>query len=164
MGRLSWNIGSSWHRFSAATCDLARAYITRMVSATITAQRTWNFGSAVYVTVNERQTLRARTAGPRMLTRWNMREAVSPQPLDPPEPRVATADVKRLLERHITPQDEDGGESVQLIAEKAHTSTRTVYRVLSAASPTLSLDLADRLLTAVHEHLNDCEIIEHDRH
>jgi hypothetical protein len=70
----------------------------------------------------------------------------------PSEPRVVTEDVASRLERHVASPDEDGGDSVQLIAEKAKTSTRTVYRILSRTQATLSLDLADRLLVAVDEH------------
>lgn len=85
----------------------------------------------------------------------------NPRPRRTPlEPKVVTDDVARLLERHLADADEDVGDSVQLIAERAHTSTRTVYRVLSRQADTLSLDLADRLLVAVGEMLADCRVIE----
>jgi hypothetical protein len=69
------------------------------------------------------------------------------------EPRVLTADVATTLRRVVRPDDEDAGDSVALIAEKAQTSTRTVYRVLSVSTETLSLDLADRLVLAANSHL-----------
>lgn len=40
-----------------------------------------------------------------------------------------------------------------LIAERAQTSTRTVYRVLAGSTETISLDLADRLVLAADQHL-----------
>lgn len=69
------------------------------------------------------------------------------------EPRVLTEDVARALRRIVRPDDDDAGESVALIAEKADTSTRTVYRVLSISTETLNLDLADRLVLAANSHL-----------
>ena len=72
-----------------------------------------------------------------------------------PEPRVLTEDVQGVLRAVIRPGDDDSGEAVASIAEKAHVSTRTVYRVLnpSEAKPTLSLDLADRLCLAAGVHI-----------
>lgn len=76
------------------------------------------------------------------------------------EPRVRTVDVKRALDRVLAyGDDSDVGETVALIAEKADTSTRTVYRVLGLSSETLSLDLADRLLVASGAHISECELI-----
>lgn len=74
---------------------------------------------------------------------------------DGPEPRIVTADVQAVLRRVIRPGDDDAGEAVASIAEKARVSTRTVYRVLNPleAKPTLSLDLADRLCLAAGVHL-----------
>lgn len=69
------------------------------------------------------------------------------------EPRVVTADVAAVLSRVVQPAFDDAGDSVALIAEKADTSTRTVYRVLSVSTDTLSLDLADRLVLAANSHL-----------
>lgn len=77
---------------------------------------------------------------------------------DGPEPRVVTADVQSILRRVIRPGDEDSGESVALIAEKARISTRTVYRCLQADKPTLALDLADRLCLAADSHLVHCRL------
>lgn len=76
------------------------------------------------------------------------------------EPKVLTSDVALLLRRIVRPDDDDAGESVALIAEKAHTSTRTVYRVLAPnPAPTLSLDLADRLCLAADAHLASCRLV-----
>jgi hypothetical protein len=74
------------------------------------------------------------------------------------EPRVYTKDVRVLLARHIRPLEEDEGESVAIVAEKADTSTRTIYRILSESTETLSLSLADRCLVAVGEHISDCKL------
>lgn len=74
---------------------------------------------------------------------------------DGPEPRVLTADVKAVLRRVVRPDDEDGGEAVAMIAERAKVSTRTVYRVLNPdpQKETISLDLADRLCIAAGVHI-----------
>lgn len=81
-----------------------------------------------------------------------------------PEPRVLTEDVRDLLRRVVRPGDDDSGESVSLIAEKAGVSTRTVYRVLNPAPTedgrpaTISLDLADRLCLAAEAHVALCRL------
>lgn len=75
------------------------------------------------------------------------------------EPKVVAADVARVLRRVILPDDDDAGESVSLIAERAGTSTRTVYRVLRADGPPLSLSTADRLLVAAGGHISECELV-----
>lgn len=81
-----------------------------------------------------------------------------------PEPRVLTHDVQSILRGIIRPGDDDSGESVSLIAERARVSTRTVYRVLNPAArddgepPTISLDLADRLCLAADAHLKQCRL------
>lgn len=77
--------------------------------------------------------------------------------VSPAEPRVVTADVARLLSAKI---DGDTGreQTIDLIADKAHTSPRTVYRVLSLSTETISLDLADRLVLAVDAHISSCEV------
>src|SRR5881394_1294765 len=81
-----------------------------------------------------------------------------------PEPRVLTHDVQSILRGIIRPGDDDSGESVSLIAERARVSTRTVYRVLNPAPrddgepPTISLDLADRLCLAADSHLKHCRL------
>lgn len=77
---------------------------------------------------------------------------------DGPEPRVVTADVQVLLRRVIRPGDDDAGESVSLIAEKARISTRTVYRVLQGSTESISLDLADRLCLAAEAHVSVCRL------
>lgn len=74
------------------------------------------------------------------------------------EPRVVTEDVQNILKRVVRPDDDDEGNSVALIAEKADTSTRTVYRVLAGTTYTLSLDLADRLCLAADAHLTECRL------
>lgn len=74
------------------------------------------------------------------------------------EPRVLTVDVKRILEAALSKYDADDKESVQLIAERAGTSTRTVYRVLGVRTPDLLLDTADRLVVAAGGHLSDCRL------
>jgi hypothetical protein len=73
---------------------------------------------------------------------------------DGPEPRVLTADVQAVLRRVIRPGEDEGGEAVAMIAEKAKVSTRTVYRVLNPdeSKPSISLDLADRLCLACGVH------------
>lgn len=74
---------------------------------------------------------------------------------DGPEPRVLIDDVKLVLKRVVRPDDDDGGEAVAMIAERAHVSTRTVYRVLNPdpEKETISLDLADRLCIAAGVHI-----------
>lgn len=76
----------------------------------------------------------------------------------PAEPRVPTEDVRRVLSRIVQPGQESEGDSVATIAEKAETSTRTVYRVLAGTTKTLSLDLADRLCIAADAHLSECRL------
>lgn len=94
---------------------------------------------------------------------------MAPSPLDfvqekheGPEPRVLTADVQEILAQVIRPGDEDNGESVALIAEKANISTRTVYRVLQQSTDTISLDLADRLCLAADAHVARCRLVYPD--
>lgn len=83
------------------------------------------------------------------------------RPRSEPEPRVLTADVQTVLNRVIRPDQEDSGESVALIASKADTSTRTVYRVLDKkAKPDIALDLADRLCLAADAHISECRIVD----
>jgi hypothetical protein len=71
-----------------------------------------------------------------------------------PEPAVITADIGRVLKSIVRPDDPDQGEAVQRLAERAETSTRTVYRVLNpkprpdGLPATIKLDLADRLVVA----------------
>ncbi len=70
-----------------------------------------------------------------------------------------TTDVQALLNKVIRPDDEDSGVSVAFIAEKAEISTRTVYRVLQGTTPSISLDLADRLCIAASSHLLNCRLV-----
>src|SRR5688572_33448493 len=81
---------------------------------------------------------------------------------DGPEPRVLTEDVRAILRRVVRPGSDDG-EAVTPIAEKAHVSTRTVYRVLAepedlGETATISLDLAGRLCLAAEAHLSACRL------
>lgn len=77
---------------------------------------------------------------------------------DSSEPKVLTEDVRTILRRVIRPDDDDGG-GVAMIAERADTSTRTVYRVLSPKhSDAISLDLADRLCLAAGSHVALCRL------
>lgn len=86
-------------------------------------------------------------------------------PAEPNEPRVVTSDVQAILRRVIHPDDPDYGEAVQQFAERANTSTRTVYRVLSGSAgtstspPSILLDLADRLVIAAGRHLWECDVL-----
>lgn len=72
---------------------------------------------------------------------------------DGPEPRVLTEDVQKILRQRILPGDDANGDSVTQIADHASVSPRTVYRALQADKPTMSLDLADRLVLAAGSHL-----------
>jgi DNA invertase Pin-like site-specific DNA recombinase len=76
-----------------------------------------------------------------------------------PEPRVLTEDVQRILKNKIKPGEDDGGESVSIIAENSDISTRTVYRVLQGDRKSLGLDLADRLCLAAGAHLAHCRLV-----
>lgn len=77
------------------------------------------------------------------------------------EPRVLTQDVGAIL-RQATEASADLGahpsKSVATLAETAGTSTRTVYRVLSGSTETISLDLADRLCLAANSHVSQCRV------
>lgn len=75
------------------------------------------------------------------------------------EPRVLTQDVQRVLQRIVRPEDADAGDSVIMLAQRADTSARTVYRVLSKTTDTISLDLADRLCLAANSHLAECALV-----
>lgn len=80
-------------------------------------------------------------------------------PAEEVEPRVLTADVRAAIRGEIRESDEDEGDSVALLAEKARTSTRTIYRVLGLKTETLTLDLADRLLVAAGHHLYEVGLV-----
>lgn len=79
---------------------------------------------------------------------------------DGPEPRVLIDDVQAILKRVIRPAEEDAGESVSVIAERAKMSPRTVYRCLNPdpGKTTISLDLADRLCLAAGSHIANCRL------
>jgi hypothetical protein len=79
-----------------------------------------------------------------------------------PEPRVLIEDAKAVLRRVVRPGDDEGGEAVAMIAERAKVSTRTVYRVLNPdpEKKTISLDLADRLCVAAGVHISfSCRLL-----
>lgn len=74
------------------------------------------------------------------------------------EPRVLKSEVRRMLRTVIRPEDEDMGEAVTAVAERANVSTRTVYRVLapeSAGSPpdSITLAISDQLCRSCGTHL-----------
>lgn len=75
-----------------------------------------------------------------------------------PEPRVVTADVQRILRRVVRPDDDGSGESVVMLAERAQTSARTIYRILACTTTTIQLDLADRCCLAANAHLMECRL------
>lgn len=74
------------------------------------------------------------------------------------EPRVLTEDVQRVLRRIVRPDDADSGDSVIMLAKRADTSARTIYRILSRTTDTVSLDLADRCCLAANSHLMECRL------
>jgi hypothetical protein len=82
---------------------------------------------------------------------------------DGPEPRMLTADVQAVLRRVIRPGDEDVGQSVARVAERAGCSPRTVYRCLNPdeAKLTVSLGLGDALCLAagVHPAIADVRLV-----
>lgn len=78
------------------------------------------------------------------------------------EPRVMRAEIRRMLRGIIRPGDDDSGEAVTTVAERAKVSTRTVYRALAdneyddegnLVNESLTLDIADRLCRACGTHL-----------
>ncbi len=86
------------------------------------------------------------------------------------EPLVVTEDVRRVLRQAIQPDQADEGEAVTQLAERAGTSTRTVYRVLNprprpdGSLATIKLDLADRLVMAAGRSLAEigCRVVVGD--
>jgi IS30 family transposase len=76
-------------------------------------------------------------------------------------PKVCTEDVKAALWKAIQPVFEGkfephDGMSVAVLAERAHVSTRTIYRVLDEDkpyAPLMNLEMADDLLTAADVHI-----------
>ena len=77
------------------------------------------------------------------------------------EPVVVAEGIQRVLSQVIQPNDPDSGEAVQLLAERANTSPRTIYRCLAGNNPTIKLDLADRICLAVGRQLAEigCEVV-----
>ena len=80
---------------------------------------------------------------------------------------MVAVDVQRVLRQVIQPDLADEGEAVQRLAERAKTSTRTVYRVLNpkpredGRPATIKLDLADRLVVAAGRTLAEigCRVV-----
>jgi hypothetical protein len=86
-------------------------------------------------------------------------EAVLPVSEASQEPKVLTEDVREILRQVVRPGEDDDGGGVSMIATRANTSTRTVYRVLSPThSEAISLDLADRLCIAAGSHVALCRL------
>jgi hypothetical protein len=69
---------------------------------------------------------------------------------------VLTEDVAAVVRRAVDPDD---GDTVKALAERAETSTRTIYRVLGHEKCHLDLDLADRLVLAAGGNLNECRLV-----
>jgi hypothetical protein len=79
--------------------------------------------------------------------------------MNPSEPRVYAADVLKIIERYLDRADHlQRGEAVEVLAERAALSTRTVYRILEGNREWLDLDQADRLLLAADAHLTDVRV------
>jgi len=75
------------------------------------------------------------------------------------EPKVNGDDVRAILEKHIERYDHmPRGEVVEVLAERAGISTRTVYRILQGSRDWLDLDQADRLLIAADSSIQDVEV------
>jgi transcriptional regulator with XRE-family HTH domain len=73
--------------------------------------------------------------------------------------------LRRILAAEIratTDPDAKDGDSAALLAEKADTSARTVNRILSGQTETVSLDLADRLLIACGRAMWEVRVIYPD--
>lgn len=91
-----------------------------------------------------------------MATETTFPEALIPAGEGTGEPKVMTEDVRRIIQA-VVGDDDAGG--VSMLAEKADTSTRTVYRVLSPKhTESISLDLADRLCLAAGSHVALCRL------
>lgn len=75
------------------------------------------------------------------------------------EPRVVADDVRKILDRYLDRAAHlQRGEAVEVLAERAKVSTRTIYRILEGNRKWLELDQADRLLLAADAHLTDVEV------
>jgi len=76
------------------------------------------------------------------------------------EPKVSGDDVRVILEKYILRYDYmPRGEVVEVIAERAEVSTRTIYRILQGTRASLELDQADRLLIAADSSVTDVEVL-----
>lgn len=76
------------------------------------------------------------------------------------EPRVVAEDVQWEIERYLNKQSHlPRGEAVEVLAERAGISTRTVYRILEGTRSWLELDQADRILIAADAHIHDVRLI-----
>lgn len=71
------------------------------------------------------------------------------------EPRAPTADVADVIRRQVNVY----GYQLENIAERAGVSMDTVRRVMRLRWPTISLDLADRLLVGAGGHISEVELI-----
>jgi hypothetical protein len=86
------------------------------------------------------------------------------------EPRILAEDVRRIICTVIDPENPDNGEAVANFAERAGTSTRSIYRILSRKAgtatkpPSLRLDTADRMVTAAGRHLSECAVLTDEGH
>lgn len=77
------------------------------------------------------------------------------------EPRVNGEDVRRVLEDYIERYNYmSRGEVVEVLADRANISTRTIYRILQEPRKWLELDQADRLLIAADSSVQDVEVEE----
>ncbi|CAB4183338.1 hypothetical protein UFOVP1328_28 [uncultured Caudovirales phage] len=75
------------------------------------------------------------------------------------EPRVVASEVVTIMERYLQRQSHlQRGDAVEVLAERAEMSTRTVYRILEGNRKWLDLDQADRLLIAAGFHLSDVTV------
>lgn len=76
------------------------------------------------------------------------------------EPRVYAEAVREVIERSLGKAGHlQRGEAVEVLAERAGISGRTIYRILEGDRKWLELDQADRLLLAAGEHLTE-EMVE----
>lgn len=75
------------------------------------------------------------------------------------EPRVHAEDVREILKAYLTNVGHlQRGEAVEVLAERAEISTRTVYRILEGNRKWLELDQADRLLLAAGRHIHEVRV------
>lgn len=84
---------------------------------------------------------------------------------EPAEPRILTEDIREVICTVIDPGNPDAGEAVINFADRAGTSTRTIYRVLSGTAgettqpPSMLMEIADRLVIAAGRHLSECRAL-----